>query len=191
MRFTQNIELQRLNPEVTGRYEPTSARWVILSFSFHTACLISHSMKALVQRVSRGSVTIDGKTTGSIGRGFVVLLGVKIGDTEEDARQLAHKTVNLRVFADQNDKMNLSIHEIGGEILAVSQFTLYADTKKGNRPSFIEAAQPDVAEKLYNLYVESLRSALGESSVSTGIFRASMAVELVNDGPVTIELNTD
>ena len=148
-------------------------------------------MKALVQRVSRGSVTIEGKTTGSIGRGFVVLLGVKTGDTEEDARQLAYKTVNLRVFADQNDKMNLSIQDIGGEILAISQFTLYADTRKGNRPSFIGAAPPDTAEKLYNLYVESLRRALGESRVATGAFRTSMAVELVNDGPVTIELNTD
>jgi D-tyrosyl-tRNA(Tyr) deacylase len=148
-------------------------------------------MKALVQRVSKGSVTIDGKVTGSIGRGFVVLLGVKIGDTEEDARQLAHKSVNLRVFADQNDKMNLSVQDVGGQVLVISQFTLYADTRKGNRPSFIGAAPPEIAEKLYNVYVDSIRRALGESRVATGTFRSSMSVEIVNDGPVTIELCTD
>jgi len=148
-------------------------------------------MKALIQRVSRGSVTVDGQTTGSINRGFVVLLGVKTGDTEENARHLAHKTVNLRIFPDPADKMNLSIMDIGGEILVISQFTLYADTTKGNRPSFIQAAHPETAEKLYNEYVTALRRTMGDARVKTGIFRASMTVEIINDGPVTIELSTD
>ena len=148
-------------------------------------------MKALVQRVSRGSVTVDGQVVGKIERGFVVLLGVKTGDTEENARQLACKTVGLRIFADDNHKMNLSIQDVGGGVLVVSQFTLYADTRKGNRPSFIQAAPPDVAEKLYLVYTGHLRKALGEARVATGVFRAMMAVEIVNDGPVTVELCTD
>ena len=148
-------------------------------------------MKALVQRVARGSVAVAGKAVGQIGRGFVVLLGVKTGDTEEDAKQLAYKTTGLRIFPDENQKMNLSVQDVGGEILVVSQFTLYADTKKGNRPSFIRAAPPDVAEKLYGIYTDLLRQALGESRVATGVFRASMTVEIVNDGPVTVELCTD
>jgi len=149
------------------------------------------TMKALVQRVARGSVTVDGQVTGKIGRGFVVLLGVKTGDTEEDAKQLACKTVGLRIFPDENDKMNRSIQDIGGEILVISQFTLYADTRKGNRPSFIRAAPPDVAEKLYQVYTNLLRKALGDARVATGVFRASMTVEIVNDGPVTVELCTE
>jgi len=148
-------------------------------------------MKALIQRVSKGKVTVEGKIVGEIGRGFVVLFGVKNGDVEEDARYLAHRTVNLRIFPDQDDKMNLSIQDIGGQVLAISQFTLYADTRKGNRPGFSEAAPPDSAEALYNVYVDSLRRALGESRVATGTFRASMVVEIINDGPVTIELCTD
>ena len=148
-------------------------------------------MKALVQRVKRGSVAIDGKEAGRIGRGFVVLLGVKTGDTEEDARYLAHKTVNLRIFPDENDRMNLSIEDIRGEVLVISQFTLYADTKKGNRPSFIQAAPPETAEALYNIYVDSLRRAMGEGRVATGTFRAMMTVKIINDGPVTVELTSD
>jgi D-aminoacyl-tRNA deacylase len=148
-------------------------------------------MKALIQRASKGKVTVEGKIVGEIGRGFVVLVGVKNGDTEENARFLAHKTVNLRIFPDQDDKMNLSIQDISGQILAVSQFTLYADTRKGNRPGFSEAAPPEMAEALYSVYVDSLRRALGEARVATGTFRASMIVELINDGPVTIELCTD
>jgi D-tyrosyl-tRNA(Tyr) deacylase len=148
-------------------------------------------MKALIQRVAKGNVTVEGRETASISRGFVVLLGVKTGDMEEDARYLANKTVNLRVFPDGNDKMNLSIMDVGGEVLVVSQFTLYADTKKGNRPSFIQAAAPDIAEKLYNEYVEALRRTMGASRVKTGTFRASMTVEIINDGPVTIELLSD
>lgn len=148
-------------------------------------------MKALIQRVARGSVVIEHETIGSIGRGYVVLLGVKNGDTEEDARHLAHKTVNLRIFPDDDYKMNRSIEDIRGEILVISQFTLYAHTRKGNRPSFVEAAPPETAESLYGVYVDALRAAMGETRVKTGTFRAMMQVEIINDGPVTIELRSD
>ncbi len=149
------------------------------------------TMKAIIQRAARGSVTIDGETVGSIGQGYVVLLGVREGDTGEGARALACKTVNLRIFADDAGKMNRSIRDVNGEILVISQFTLYADTRKGNRPSFIRAAAPELAELLYELYVEALRSELGADRVQTGRFAAMMQVEIVNDGPVTIELTTD
>jgi D-aminoacyl-tRNA deacylase len=145
-------------------------------------------MKALIQRVSRASVTVDGQIVGSIGRGFAVLLGVRAGDTEAQARLLAQKTANLRIFQDEAGKMNRSLYDVAGEALVVSQFTLYADTRKGNRPSFIDAAPPEVAEALYLAYVAMLRQILGEARVATGTFRAEMSVELVNDGPVTIEL---
>jgi len=148
-------------------------------------------MKALVQRVARGSVAVEGQLTGGIGRGFVVLLGVKTGDTAENARYLAHKTVGLRIFPDDEDRMNLSIMDVNGEILVISQFTLYADTKKGNRPSFVQAAAPHIAEALYNEYVGALRRAMGEARVKTGTFRTSMTVEIINEGPVTVELSTD
>jgi D-aminoacyl-tRNA deacylase len=148
-------------------------------------------MKALVQRVARGSVTVDGQTVGQIGRGFVVLLGVRTGDTETEARHLAQKTANLRIFADAEGKMNLSLIDVGGAVLVVSQFTLYADTRKGNRPSFVDAAPPATAEALYGVYVDLLRRILGESRVATGTFRAAMQVDLVNDGPVTIELRAE
>jgi D-aminoacyl-tRNA deacylase len=148
-------------------------------------------MKALVQRVRRGRVTVADELVGETGPGFVVLLGVKPGDTEEDARHLAHRTVNLRIFADADRKMNLCIQDTGGGILVVSQFTLYADTRKGNRPSFVGAAGPELAAKLYEEYVAALRRALGEDRVATGRFGAMMVVEIVNDGPVTVELTTD
>ncbi|MDA0578163.1 MAG: D-aminoacyl-tRNA deacylase [Verrucomicrobia bacterium] len=148
-------------------------------------------MKVLIQRVSQGCVRIDGAEVGRVGRGFVVLVGVRAGDDEAAARQLAQKTVALRIFADTADKMNLSLQDIGGGVLVISQFTLYADTRKGNRPSFIRAGPPDLARHLYDTYVDALRSALGPTRVATGQFAASMQVELVNDGPVTIELNTD
>ena len=148
-------------------------------------------MKTLIQRVSRGSVSVEGRPAAGIGRGLVVLLGIKTGDTVDDARQLAHKTVNLRIFPDGADKMNLSVIDIEGELLVISQFTLYADTRKGNRPSFIEAAHPEIAEALYDEYVRALRATLGEDRVITGTFRTSMSVEIINDGPVTIELTTD
>jgi D-tyrosyl-tRNA(Tyr) deacylase len=148
-------------------------------------------MKALVQRVARGCVTVDGQPVGRIGQGFVVLLGVRTGDGEAEARHLAQKTANLRVFEDAAGKMNLSVQDIEGEILVVSQFTLYADTRKGNRPSFIEAAPPELAQAMYGVYVDTLRRILGERRVATGVFRATMSVELVNDGPVTVELRSE
>jgi len=145
----------------------------------------------LIQRVSRGRVKVGSETVGEIGRGFVVLLGVRHGDAEQDAEALARKTIALRVFADNEDRMNRSLQDIGGEVLVISQFTLYADTRKGNRPSFINAAEPALAELLYETYVSALRAALGDARVATGRFGAMMDVELVNDGPVTIELTTD
>ena len=149
-----------------------------------------HKMKALIQKVLRGRVLINGKCTGKIGRGYVVLLGVRNGDTEADSSYLADKTAALRIFPDDNGRMNRSILEAGGEILVVSQFTLHADTRKGNRPSFIMAAPADVAGKFYNHYVECLRRILGNDRVVTGTFQAMMVVEIVNDGPVTIELKS-
>jgi D-tyrosyl-tRNA(Tyr) deacylase len=148
-------------------------------------------MKALIQRVRRGSVTISGDKHGQIGAGYVVLLGVRTGDCVDDARKLAQKTVNLRIFSDDNDRMNLSVKDIVGEILVISQFTLYADTRKGNRPSFIRSGDPKLANELYEEYVAALCRELGDKRIQTGVFGASMEVEIINDGPVTIELNTD
>ncbi|MBN1558247.1 MAG: D-tyrosyl-tRNA(Tyr) deacylase [Lentisphaerae bacterium] len=148
-------------------------------------------MKALIQRVARAAVTIGGETAGAAGRGHLVLLGVRDGDSEDDARRLADKTLRLRVFPDDAGKMNRSVCDIGGDILVVSQFTLYADTRKGHRPGFGRAAPPERAEALYNAYVAALRAELGAGRVATGRFGAMMQVELVNDGPVTVELNTD
>jgi D-tyrosyl-tRNA(Tyr) deacylase len=148
-------------------------------------------MKIIVQRVRQGRVTVDPDVVGQIGRGLVVLVGVRHGDTEESARYLAHRTVHLRIFPDDAGRMNRSVEDIAGEVLAVSQFTLYADTRKGNRPGFTDAAEPGLASRLYDLYVDSLRAALGAARVATGRFGASMLVELANDGPVTIEINTD
>ncbi len=148
-------------------------------------------MKALVQRVCEGSVSVDGEVRGSVANGFVVLLGVRHGDTEEDARYLARRTAALRVFPDDDDRMNLSLHDVGGGVLVISQFTLYADTRKGNRPSFVGAADPEPAERLYELYAGTLRELLGKERVATGVFGAMMQVSILNDGPVTIELSTD
>ena len=148
------------------------------------------AMKILLQRVSSGRVTVDGACAGEVGLGYVALIGVKTGDTEADARHLAHKTVNLRVFPDTSGKMNLSVQDIGGAVLAISQFTLYADTRKGNRPGFTDAAEPESARALYEAYVDALRRELGEARVKTGVFGASMQVDIHNDGPVTIELAT-
>jgi D-tyrosyl-tRNA(Tyr) deacylase len=148
-------------------------------------------MKALIQRVSRACVSVEGRVVGQIGRGYAVLLGVRHGDTIEEARQLAAKTVGLRIFSDAEGKMNLDLPAVGGEVLVVSQFTLYADTRKGNRPSFLQAAPPALAESLYGEYAATLRQRLGADRVATGVFRAHMVVEIVNEGPVTIELTTD
>lgn len=134
---------------------------------------------------------MDGRTWATIGRGFVVLLGIRRGDTEFEARHLAQKTANLRVFPDSEGKMNQSILDVGGEVLVVPQFTLYADTQKGNRPSFIEAAPPEVAEPLYVTYVATLQRILDASRVATGVFRAYMIVDICNDGPVTVMLEDE
>jgi len=143
-------------------------------------------MKALIQRVSKASVAINGTTYSSIGNGLLILVGIKTSDTEEDARSLAAKCCSLRIFEDDQQKMNLSVREVGGSALAVSQFTLYGDTRKGNRPSFIEAAPPKAAEPLYDIFVEELRARLGSEKVATGVFKAMMDVELTNSGPVTV-----
>ena len=145
-------------------------------------------MRAVVQRVSSGSVSVGGEVLGSIGPGFVILLGVKTGDTQEDARYLAEKIANLRVFEDAEGKMNRSILEEGGEVLTVSQFTLYGDCRKGRRPSFTDAAAPAEAEALYEKFVSFLRE-MG-LPVATGKFQAMMSVEIINDGPVTILLDS-
>lgn len=147
-------------------------------------------MKAVIQRVSNASVTVDGNIVGKCNKGFLVLFGAAEGDTVADAELLARKTANLRVFCDENDKMNLSILDIDGEILAISQFTLLADVKKGNRPSFINAMEPNSANELYKLYCSKLRE-LGVSRVDEGVFGADMKVSLINDGPVTIIYDTD
>ena len=146
-------------------------------------------MKAVIQRVESAIVTVEGMETGSCKNGFLVLVGAVQGDTAEDALILAKKTVNLRVFSDENGKMNKSIADIDGEILAVSQFTLCADVKKGNRPSFTDALEPDKAKELYEIYCGELKK-LGVKKVATGIFGADMKVSLVNDGPVTILFDT-
>ena len=141
-------------------------------------------MKLVVQRVKNADVKVDGKTVGEIGKGFLVLVGITTTDTKEEADYLAKKLCNLRIFEDENDKMNLSLKDVGGELLIISQFTLYAITKDGNRPSFIEAARPEVAEPLYEYFLEKCRSY--NIHVEKGIFGADMKVSLLNDGPVTI-----
>jgi D-tyrosyl-tRNA(Tyr) deacylase len=140
-------------------------------------------MRAVVQRVSGASVTVDGEETARIGPGLLVLLGVREGDGDEHADKLARKLLGLRVFPDADGKMNLSVEDVGGAILCVSNFTVYGDTRKGNRPSFVDAAQPDEAERLY----ERVRQGLGAQG---GRFGAHMHVELVNDGPVTLLVET-
>lgn len=140
-------------------------------------------MKALIQRVKRASVTINGELYSSIGKGILVLLGVEKSDEIENAQRLAQKVANLRIFEDENDRMNFSVKDVNGEILVVSQFTLYGDCKKGTRPSFDKAAQPEKANSLYEDFVRMLKD--DGFDVKTGKFRAMMDVELINDGPVT------
>ena len=147
-------------------------------------------MRALLQRVKKASVTVEGKVIGSVGEGYLILLGVREGDTIAEAKFLAQKTAELRVFTDPEGKMNLSMMDVGGGALVVSQFTLYADCKKGRRPSFIDAMKPPMAEELYLDYVRFLKEA-GVSHVETGEFGADMLVSIDNDGPVTIMLDTD
>lgn len=143
-------------------------------------------MKVVIQRVIKSSVSINNKEVAKIGNGFLILLGISKDDNFEKADYIIKKIYNLRVFSDENDKMNLSIQDINGELLIVSQFTLYADCKKGNRPSFINAAPPEDAEKIYEYFVNECKK--NNLKVETGEFGADMKVELINDGPVTIIL---
>ena len=145
-------------------------------------------MRACLQRVSEAHVTVDGAETGRIGRGLVVLLGIGHNDGDAEVNWLAEKIVGLRVFEDSAGKMNLSLAEVGGGMLVISQFTLYGDCRKGRRPSFTDAAPPELAEKLYDTFVDVARRAGGE--IATGRFREHMMVSLVNDGPVTLWIDT-
>lgn len=147
-------------------------------------------MRVLLQRVTSGRVVVAGETTGEIEQGFVALVGLTHADTRADAKRLAHKTANLRVFSDEQGKMNRSLLDIGGGVLVVSQFTLYADARKGRRPSYIHAARPQQAEPLVRYYAERLQQE-GVKRVEQGVFGAMMQVVIHNDGPVTIMLDTD
>lgn len=146
-------------------------------------------MKTVIQRVSQSSVTINNEIVAQIHKGLLVLVGIEDADQEEDIVWLASKIVNLRIFADENDIMNLSVKEINGDVIVVSQFTLHASTKKGNRPSYIKASKPDIAVPLYESFVQQMELELGKK-VQTGRFGADMKVSLVNDGPVTIIMDT-
>ena len=147
-------------------------------------------MRVVVQRCSRAEVRIDGRTVGQIGQGFMLLVGITEKDTKAEAELLAKKIAQLRVFEDSEGKMNLALRDVGGAILSISQFTLYADCRKGNRPSFIRAARPEQASPLYDYFNETLRETYG-LTVETGRFGADMKVDFINDGPVTILLDTD
>lgn len=146
-------------------------------------------MRAVIQRVTSASVTIDRKIHSNIGDGLLVLLGIEDADTNEDIEWLSGKIVNLRIFNDENGVMNISVKDMNGEILVVSQFTLHASTKKGNRPSYIRASKPEIAIPLYEKFLAQLSNDLGKN-VKAGIFGANMKVELLNDGPVTIVVDT-
>ena len=146
-------------------------------------------MRAVIQRVSKASVTVDGNVTGEINTGLVVLLGIEDADTHEDIQWLSAKIVNLRIFNDEDSVMNKSVMEVGGDILLISQFTLHASTKKGNRPSYIKASKPEFAIPMYETMITQLEKDLGKK-IQTGIFGADMKVELLNDGPVTIIIDT-
>ena len=146
-------------------------------------------MKVVIQRVSKASVTIDGNKVASIGNGLLILLGIVEEDTQEDIKWLSGKIINLRIFEDENAVMNRSLLDVNGEIIAVSQFTLHASTKKGNRPSYIRAAKPETAIPLYETFIKQLESDLGKR-VQTGQFGADMQVDLINDGPVTIIIDS-
>ncbi len=151
--------------------------------------IIITAMRAVIQRVSRASVSIKNKVKSEIGPGLLVLVGIEEADTEADIEWLCNKIVQLRIFNDSNEVMNLSVQETGGSILAISQFTLHAKTRKGNRPSYIKAARPEVAIPLYNDFINRLSLLLGKET-GTGEFGAMMQVELINDGPVTIIIDT-
>jgi D-tyrosyl-tRNA(Tyr) deacylase len=146
-------------------------------------------MRVVIQRVIESSVTIDGKIKSSIGQGLLILLGIEDADTDEDIKWLCQKIVNLRIFPDQNEVMNKSILDVGGDILLVSQFTLHASTKKGNRPSYIKASKPESAIPMYEKFIAQLQQDLGKN-IQTGEFGADMKVALINDGPVTIIIDS-
>jgi len=147
-------------------------------------------MRALIQRVDRASVEVDGEFTGKIARGILVLLGVREGDSENELDWLVKKCSNLRIFEDDDGKMNLSVKDIGGDVLVVSQFTLYGDSRKGNRPSFNSAAKPEQADFYYEIFVEKISAEIGKQA-ATGKFGAHMKVDLLNNGPVTILLEKE
>ncbi|MDB4497228.1 D-aminoacyl-tRNA deacylase [Flavobacteriaceae bacterium] len=146
-------------------------------------------MKAVIQRVSKASVTIDNKIKASIQQGVLILLGIEVQDTQDDINWLSNKITNLRIFDDENGVMNNSLHDSDGEVIVVSQFTLHASTKKGNRPSYIKAAKPSIAVPLYNKFIDTLESKLGKK-IQTGEFGSDMKLEIHNDGPVTIIIDT-
>ena len=146
-------------------------------------------MKVVIQRSGKASVKVEGRITGEIGQGLLVLLGIEDADTDEDIQWLSNKIVNLRVFDDENGVMNKSVIEVGGDILLISQFTLHASTKKGNRPSYLKASKPDIAIPMYEKIIRQLETDLGKK-IQTGIFGADMKVELLNDGPVTIIIDS-
>lgn len=146
-------------------------------------------MRAVIQKVKGASVAVDGEIVGQINRGILIFLGISTIDVETDAKYILEKSINLRIFEDESDKMNLSLLDISGELLVVSQFTLYGDTRKGRRPSFINAAKPEKANELYNFFVSESRKII--SKVETGKFKAMMDVNLINDGPVTILIDSE
>lgn len=146
-------------------------------------------MRVVIQRVSHANVVVSNEVVGAIQKGLLVLVGIEDADTEEDISWLTQKIVQLRIFNDENEVMNLSVQDVGGEILAISQFTLHASTKKGNRPSYIKASKPSFATPMYNLFVQHLQQLMGKP-IATGIFGADMKVSLLNDGPVTIVIDS-
>jgi len=146
-------------------------------------------MRTIIQRVSKASVSVNGNLTGAINQGIVILLGIENGDGSEDIHWLVNKLIQLRIFSDANNKMNLSIEDVKGEFLVISQFTLYASTKKGNRPSYLKSAKPEIAIPLYEEFLKRLSSQTSQK-IETGVFGADMQVNLINDGPVTIFIDT-
>ncbi len=147
-------------------------------------------MKAVIQRVTHAECAVEEKTVGAVGKGFLILLGAGLDDTEADCDKLADKISKLRIFSDENDKINLSIDDVGGDMLIISQFTLYADCRKGNRPSFTNAGKPDEASRLYDYFCEACRSRI-KGRVETGEFGADMKISLLNDGPFTVVLECE
>ncbi|MBM4166819.1 MAG: D-tyrosyl-tRNA(Tyr) deacylase [Ignavibacteria bacterium] len=147
-------------------------------------------MRALIQRVTSASVSIDSHKINAIEHGILIFLGIRNGDTKEDAEYLAYRCAHIRIFNDANEKMNESVKDVNGEALVISQFTLYGDTRRGHRPSYTDAAPPQFAEELYNYFSVKLGEELGKEKIKTGVFRAMMQIQLVNDGPVTLSIES-